>query len=110
MQQALLDDIINSVNIISSRAVEAVEKGLLEADPAILGFKTGSLPESVQTEIEDGVHKLETLLEATIDKNFDIFELFSLRNMLGVPAELRPWVRLNHYEVCSLVYVRSACL
>lgn len=50
-------------------------------------------------EIENGVHQLETLLEATVDKAFDKFEIYTLRNILTVPDELAPWMRLGHYEV-----------
>ncbi|KAL7273933.1 hypothetical protein RUND412_003180 [Rhizina undulata] len=39
-------------------------------------------------EIENGIHQLETLLENTIDKNFDRFELFVLRNILNIPEDL----------------------
>lgn len=51
-------------------------------------------------EIENGMHQLETLLEATVDKTFDKFEIYTLRNILTVPDELAPWMRLGHYEVC----------
>ncbi len=50
-------------------------------------------------EIENGVYQLETLLEATVDKTFDKFEIYTLRNILTVPDELAPWMRLGHYEV-----------
>lgn len=51
-------------------------------------------------EIENGVHQLETLLEATVDKAFDKFEIYTLRNILTIPDDLAPWMRLGHYEVC----------
>ena len=57
-------------------------------------------PEAKQ-EIEEGLHKLETLLESTVDKNFDRFEIYVLRNILSVPEDLTGWIRLGHYEVCS---------
>ena len=53
-----------------------------------------------QLEIENGLHQLETLLEATVDKTFDKFELFVLRNTFKVPDDLMGWIRLKHYEVC----------
>ena len=108
--QALIDDIINSINILVFKATDAVEKGLLSADPASLGFQvipqtsteaqeTGTaIEEKVKLEIENGVHQLETLLEAKIDKNFDKLEVWALRNVLSVPSEVRDWVRLSHYE------------
>jgi kinetochore protein Mis12/MTW1 len=106
----LIDDIINSVNILSFKCVEAVEKGLLSANPTDLGFKippqttpeaqeaARAISETAKHEIENGVHQLETLLEAKIDKNFDRLEIWALRNILSVPPEIRDWVRLSHYE------------
>ena len=109
-----MDDIINTVNELVYRAVNAVEEGLLAASPALLGFQqkardedrvpekdsdgTELYPEA-KTEIEEGVHQLETLLEATVDKNFDKLEIWALRNVLTVPEDLAPWVRLEHYQV-----------
>lgn len=92
------------------KATDAVEKGLLSADPANLGFQISpqtsadakeaaiSIQEKAKLEIENGVHQLETLLEAKIDKNFDMLEVWALRNALSVPSDLRDWVRLSHYE------------
>lgn len=107
---SLLDDIINSVNILAERALNSVEQGLLNAPPATLGFKQPIAQsqsqsqqedpaERAKTEIESGTHQLETLLCAAIDKNFDIFEIFALRNFLCVrPPDLRSYIRLSHYE------------
>ncbi|KAI9873100.1 MAG: hypothetical protein M1830_000831, partial [Pleopsidium flavum] len=111
---SLIDDIINSINALIYRAVTAVETGLFSQPPAALGFavdKSSSdlsirdadgdgnveYPEARQ-EIENGVHQLETLLEATVDKDFDKFEIFALRSILSVPEDLRGWIRLGHYE------------
>ncbi len=58
--------------------------------------------ERFKEEIENGVHRLETLLEATVDKTFDRFEIFTLRNILTVPDDLSGWMRLAHYEVSCL--------
>lgn len=95
------------------RAIEAIEDGLLGIPPRTLGFRprtdtstigqdslsdNESSPEA-REEIENGVHQLETLLEATVDKAFDKFEIWTLRNILTVPDDLAPWMRLTHYEV-----------
>ena len=111
IKQSLIDDIINTVNTIIYRAVEAIENGLFSIPPQQLGYspekdssgKNTSMidmnhPEA-KDEIENGVHQLETLLEATVDKTFDKFEIYTLRNILTVPDELAPWMRLGHYEV-----------
>lgn len=49
-------------------------------------------------EIENGLHQLETLLESTIDKAFDRFEIYVLRNILVIPEDLIGYMRLAHYE------------
>jgi kinetochore protein Mis12/MTW1 len=91
-----------------------LENGLFSTPPEKLGFSpaardpsTGTAsndgPECPQAkakqEIEEGLHKLETLLESTVDKNFDRFEIYVLRNILSVPEDLAAWIRLSHYEV-----------
>jgi kinetochore protein Mis12/MTW1 len=110
--QSLIDDIINSINILAERALNSVEQGLLNAPPATLGFKapksssaqqTGENPldpaEQAKNEIESGTHQLETLLCANIDRTFDRFELYVLRNILCVnPVDIRNYIRLTHYE------------
>ncbi|KAI6091167.1 Mis12 protein-domain-containing protein [Hypoxylon rubiginosum] len=114
---SLIDDIINSVNILAERALNSVEQGLLNAPPATLGFKPPKASrrgvnnnsgdggeqkepaELAKMEIESGTHQLETLLCASIDRNFDKFEIYVLRNILCVrPADVRNWMKLSHYE------------
>jgi hypothetical protein len=34
-----------------------------------------------------------------VDKQFDRFEIYVLRNILTVPEDLLNWLRLGHYEV-----------
>lgn len=38
------------------------------------------------------------MLNSTVDKNFDKFEIYVLRNILSVPADLTHWVQLQHYQ------------
>ncbi|KAJ8065556.1 hypothetical protein OCU04_006235 [Sclerotinia nivalis] len=101
---AVIDDIINSINLLAFRAIDALEKGLLAAPPASIGFTSTStlsaddVATQCQHEIEYGVYKLETLLNAKIDKNFDKMEIYLLRNVFAVPADVRDWIRLSHYE------------
>ncbi|KAL8671762.1 MAG: hypothetical protein Q9168_003757, partial [Polycauliona sp. 1 TL-2023] len=109
-RSSLIDDIINTVNTIIYRAVEAIENGLFSIPPQQLGYSPESDVSSkdapvadpdhpeAKDEIENGVHQLETLLEATVDKTFDKFEIYTLRNILTVPDKLAPWMRLGHYE------------
>ncbi|EXJ90047.1 hypothetical protein A1O3_03115 [Capronia epimyces CBS 606.96] len=105
---SLIDDIINSVNNFVYQGVGSLETGLLSTPPEKLGFKAvgggdGDGPEfpDAKQEIEEGLHKLETLLNSTVDKNFDKLEIYVLRNVLSVPADLVNWVRLSHYENIS---------
>ncbi|KAL8993355.1 MAG: hypothetical protein Q9169_006407 [Polycauliona sp. 2 TL-2023] len=91
---SLIDDIINTVNTIIYRAVEAIENGLFSIPPQQLGYSPERIASEKNTpmadthhpeakdEIENGVHQLETLLEATVDKTFDKFEIYTLRNIL----------------------------
>jgi kinetochore protein Mis12/MTW1 len=112
--QSLIDDIINSVNDLVYQGISSLENGLLSIPPEKLGFRptgpysaAGSASEDdpeypeAKREIEEGLHKLETLLESTVDKNFDRFEIYLLRNILSVPEDLAGWITLSHYEVCS---------
>jgi kinetochore protein Mis12/MTW1 len=107
----LIDDIINSVNNLVLQVLTSLEAGLLATPPEELGFEAVKsagengvdevdFPDGKQ-ELEEGLHKLETLLYSAVDKNFDKFEIYVLRNILSVPAELVNWVRLSHYEVES---------
>lgn len=116
----LLDDIINTVNELVFRAVNAIEEGFAGTTAEQLGFEldkktAASLPndaarrqtldELKQNEIDNGIVKLESLLNATVDKDFDKFEIYTLRNILSVGHEddLANWVRLDHYKGVDLV-------
>ncbi|KAH9906245.1 Mis12 protein-domain-containing protein [Xylariomycetidae sp. FL2044] len=124
---SLIDDIINSINILAERALNSVEQGLLNANPSSLGFKQPppkshhhhqdapdppepySLAEAAKTEIESGTHQLETLLCAQIDRNFDRFEIYILRNILCVrEVGVRDWMRLSHYDGLDFSSISSA--
>ncbi|KAL9103859.1 MAG: hypothetical protein Q9163_001137 [Psora crenata] len=116
---SLIDDIINAVNTIVYQALDALEDGLFAVPPAQLGFKSSTksahvfsalagqpddsvVADAAKDEIENGVHRLETLLESTMDKSFDKFEIYTLRNILTVPDDLTKWIRLRHYEGLQL--------
>lgn len=91
---------------------------MLATPPERLGFSHASngstIPDTdedgnvvypeARLEIENGLHQLETLLESTVDKAFDKFEIYVLRNILTVPEDLISWVRLTHYEVRGVFY------
>ena len=48
-------------------------------------MKNGIFTKVTEDEIEIGMGKLESLLESTIDNNFDKFELYCLRNIFNIP-------------------------
>jgi kinetochore protein Mis12/MTW1 len=80
----------------------------LSTPPERLGFKGQKNAEDGETEypeakqeLEEGLQKLETLLNSTVDKNFDKFEIYVLRNILSVPAELASWIQLQHYKAIA---------
>ncbi|RAR11869.1 mis12 domain-containing protein [Stemphylium lycopersici] len=116
---SLIDDIINAINEVLYRCTDSFETGLSSADPALLGFSDlyasqNRTPEKdddgnpvfpeARLEIEEGVLKLETLMENAVDKNFDKLEIWTLRNVFalgrgkGGDEGLGDWVRLGHYE------------
>ncbi|WQF76215.1 Putative centromere protein Mis12 [Colletotrichum destructivum] len=107
---SLLDSIINNVNAVADKTLDRVEQGLSRAPPKALGFEKAlkqrkpppgasvDVEETAKLEIIDGVHKLETLLCAAIDKNFDKYELYVMRNILGIQPSHRNWMRLAHYN------------
>lgn len=117
----LLDDIINTVNELVFRAVNAIEEGFGGTTAEQLGFELdnetalthssetarhNALAELKQNEIDNGIVKLESLLNATVDKDFDKFEIYTLRNILAVGHEeddLANWVRLEHYKGVDVV-------
>ncbi|MDI1487680.1 MAG: hypothetical protein OHK93_006951 [Ramalina farinacea] len=112
---SLIDDIINAVNTIIYQALDAIEDGLLKIPAQHLGFASKPPPtdddeshggekveERAREEIEEGVHRLETLLESTVDKSFDKFEIYVLRNILTVEEDVGGWVRLGHYAGLEL--------
>ncbi|KAF3481090.1 uncharacterized protein GIQ15_03849 [Arthroderma uncinatum] len=111
---SLIDDVINSVNNLIYQAISSLEDGLHNTPPERLGFRhgPGTIPDTdddgniqypeARLEIENGLHQLETLLEATVDKAFDKFEIYVLRNVLTVPEDLTGWIRLGHHEGLSL--------
>lgn len=123
-----MDDIINTANELVFRAVNAIEEGLGNASAENLGFKLDpataaslrteearrdALVTLKQNEIDSGIVKLESLLNATVDKDFDKLEIYTLRNILAVGHEeenLASWVRLDHYSGIEVANAENAPL
>lgn len=94
----LIDDIINAVNDILYKCTAALETFLNKKyAPGSSRAKKYRIPPN---EIQLGTAKLETLLESVVDRSFDKFELYVLRNILTIPSDLisEGWVRLEHHE------------
>lgn len=106
---ALIDDVINAVNEILYKCTSAMEAFLQQRHAAqhpARAANGGGGDDNYDDdgaaaeleEIELGTAKLETFLESIVDKSFDRFELYVLRNILVVPPELVAggWIRLAH--------------
>lgn len=118
----LVDEVINAVNQIMYNCTDALEtflkkrrglqleklkdkagidlKSLLDGDPSA-EKENNIFP---LDEIRHGTAELETLLVSHVDKNFDKFELYTLRNILTLPKDLveEGWIRLKHHENLDL--------
>lgn len=90
--QYLLDDIINIANEASQQTVDAMEGFLLhwaEANhKSQVPSSSSSIDLKVAQDIEQGLVAFQTLLESHVDIAFDLFEVWSLRNIFAVPADL----------------------
>ncbi|ODV82906.1 hypothetical protein CANARDRAFT_185658, partial [[Candida] arabinofermentans NRRL YB-2248] len=60
-------------------------------------------------DIEKGTASLETLMEHSINKNFDKFELYALRNILSIPQDLVDggYIRLKHHDWIDSKKIKS---
>ncbi|KAJ2079108.1 hypothetical protein H4R24_004013 [Coemansia sp. RSA 988] len=80
---SFIDEIINAANDTIYRATDALSK--------FVEKEQGSGEATSQA-----VNKAETLLEHAVDKNFDKFELYALRNLFNIPQGLEDYVVLPH--------------
>ncbi|KAJ2536527.1 hypothetical protein EV175_006798, partial [Coemansia sp. RSA 1933] len=78
-----IDEIINSANDTIYRATDALCK--------FVEKEQGSSEATSQA-----VTKAETLLEHAVDKNFDKFELYALRNLFNIPRGLEDYIVMPH--------------
>ncbi|KAJ3058753.1 hypothetical protein HDU98_005180, partial [Podochytrium sp. JEL0797] len=78
----LIDEIVNAVNIVANDAMAAFEEFMIE-----------NIGEDLT---EEGLCALVTLVENSIDKYFDKFELFANKNIFSIPQGLR--ITLPQYE------------
>ncbi|KAF9112254.1 hypothetical protein BGX27_003727 [Mortierella sp. AM989] len=93
---SFVDDVINSVNNMIYQASMALQE-YVEMQMDEMSARN-ALPDNTDVKVECGksMHKFETLLESSVDKNFDRFELYALKNLFGVPEDVD--IVLPHYE------------
>ncbi|ODQ46689.1 hypothetical protein PICMEDRAFT_16525 [Pichia membranifaciens NRRL Y-2026] len=116
----VIDDIINVINEIMYRCTEQLEQILINqklqleesanerllqqrSDDIIVDANLSKTREEKQYSVEDiqtGTATLESLLEHSINRNFDKFEVYALRNVFTLPEDLVSGghVRLKHHE------------
>ncbi|CAG8733591.1 1002_t:CDS:2 [Cetraspora pellucida] len=80
---SVIDDVINSVNDLLYTAIMGLEQ-----------FVLSELNSS--EEVDQGIHQVETLLESLVDHHFDMFEIYTLRNIFAIPDKLE--IVLPHRE------------
>jgi len=108
----LIDDVINSANAVLYQAMDAFETYLRDTlIPSIPSSKStqsktfdldapeDSEREALYKEVEFGMAQVETLLENAVDRNFDAFELYVLRNVFNIPEDIDGYIRLKHHQV-----------
>ena len=115
----LIDDVINSANAILYQSMDAFETYLRDTLIPSIPSSTSNASSTKKTfdldassreaeeeekeelykELEFGMAQVETLLENAVDRNFDAFELYVLRNVFNVPDEVEGYLRLQHHQV-----------
>ncbi|GBL49447.1 hypothetical protein ACI3LY_000046 [Candidozyma auris] len=120
----LIDEVINSVNHIIYNCLDGLDRFLVskresqiqelrnkstdnsdimldDEEPTNPEFRRRVFP---LEDIKKGTAELETLLVSHVDRAFDKFELYTLRNILYIPPDLVSggWVRLKHHKGLNL--------
>ncbi|KAF3926837.1 hypothetical protein ABW20_dc0102250 [Dactylellina cionopaga] len=115
----IVDDIINAANESVYGTVQQLENYLRSSGPSALGYvPDGSIAETDEdgkelfddasmNEIQQGLHMLEMLMESRVDKAYDQFEVYVLRNIFSVPPDVRDWMRLRHHDKINLIKAAS---
>jgi kinetochore protein Mis12/MTW1 len=120
----LIDDVINSANAILYQSMDAFETYLRDTlipsipttsttstkKPFDLDASQDTEKEELFTELEFGMAQVETLLENAVDRNFDAFELYVLRNVFNVPEEVEGYLRLQHHQVWPIRFSEKLIL
>lgn len=115
----LIDETINAVNEIMLKALVGLSDYLkrqrnnqlnaLNCGPDASEEDQSKLEEEgivfPLKEIDAGLVSFDTLCHSHLDKNFDKFELYTLRNILTIPRDLVDggWIRLKHHDYLDLL-------
>ncbi|RLV90420.1 Kinetochore-associated protein MTW1 [Spathaspora sp. JA1] len=105
----LIDEVINAANELMYRGTKSFQEYLEQRRSRALQQQAEGIVEDDNDhvfarvsdhEIENGMAKLESLLESQIDINFDKYELYTLRNIFHIPSDLvvEGWIKLKHHE------------
>ncbi|GAA5915949.1 MIND complex subunit MTW1 [Sporobolomyces salmoneus] len=89
-------DIANKCLYVASGWLEEELIKLVQAQQEQQKGKGEPVDEEQQEQVQRGCYRLETLLEHEIDKQFDLFEIFMLRNTFNLDEALIPYVQLPH--------------
>lgn len=104
----VIDDIINAINEIMYRCTEQLEQILINQKLKIdENLKNNNKDNNNKYSIEDiqiGTATLESFLEHNINRNFDKFEIYALRNIFNFPEDLITdgYIKLKNYEGLKL--------
>ncbi|WBW71682.1 MIS12/MIND complex Mis12 [Schizosaccharomyces osmophilus] len=82
---SFIDDVINITNQLLYKTVNGVDRA----------FSSLSSTKKSPQEIEEGLHKFEILFESIVDRYYDRFEIYVLRNIFHYPPELKGYLRLE---------------
>ncbi|GMM46120.1 MIND complex subunit [Pichia kluyveri] len=117
---SVIDDIINAINEIMYKCTEQLEQIFvdqkLQLDKERASKKSNDMEDDIIVDdvveeksytIEDiriGTATLESLLEHNINKNFDKFEVYALRNVFTLPENLieEGYIRLRHHKLLNI--------
>ena len=117
---SVIDDIINAINEIMYKCTEQLEQIFvdqkLQLDKERASKKSNDMEDDIIVDdvveeksytIEDiriGTATLESLLEHNINKNFDKFEVYALRNVFTLPENLieEGYIRLRHHKSLNI--------
>ncbi|VVT54483.1 uncharacterized protein SAPINGB_P004098 [Magnusiomyces paraingens] len=89
---------LNNSNFSSPSQSRDLSSSEIEVRDALDDEENGEI--DIAAEMELGTAKFETLFESIVDKCFDKYELYLLRNLLIIPGELIEggWIRLAHHR------------